>query len=645
MLIYFDSQLQERIVPILHYALKPNGVLVLGESETVGKLTALFEPLTKTGIVYIKKKAQPRVTFGLETFSAQHSKPKSSPESKDSVSLVREEVDKLLLADYVPASLLVSSNLDTIVTRGNVTPYLKLESGAASLNLGRILRKEIRAEVQTLVYRAKKENKPIMEEAIRLQNDGHQLTINIQVVPLKLLRYEESFFLVLFEDVSSAAAHLRQAIELTATPEGRESAKDRQILELREEAESTKHSLQMIIETQESANEELKAAMEEVQSTSEELQSTNEELETAKEELQSSNEELTTLNDELKNRNQIISRLNADLTNVSENVDSAVLLVDRNLKIRLFNPAAERILNFVSGQIGLSLTSVSMGIVVEDLEKAVLESISDNRLIARRVRDKDGRVFELRVRPYFIEKDQVDGAVLAFIDIDELEKTRRLAAVGETAGMVGHDIRNPLQAITSDVYLAKTELAAIAPSAEKENALESLHEIEKNIDYINKIVLDLQDYARPLKPVAEEIDLKKVIENLLLKTRIPKNIIVSSVVEDDSKKIVADADILRRILGNLVINAVQAMPEGGNLSIHAFRQGSDYLIEVKDTGVGISERAKAKLFTPLFTTKSKGQGFGLAVVKRLTEVLGGTVNFESEVGKGTKFTIELPFQS
>ena len=181
---------------------------------------------------------------------------------------------------------------------------------------------------------------------------------------------------MLFEDVSSAAAHLRQAIELTSTPEGRESAKDRQILELREEAESTKHSLQTIIETQESANEELKAAMEEVQSTSEELQSTNEELETAKEELQSSNEELTTLNDELKNRNQTISVLNADLTNVSENVDSAVVLVDRNLKIRLFNPAAERILNLIPGQIGLPIASVSMGIIVEDLEKTVLESIS-----------------------------------------------------------------------------------------------------------------------------------------------------------------------------------------------------------------------------------------------------------------------------
>ena len=209
------------------------------------------------------------------------------------------------------------------------------------------------------------------------------LTVNIQVIPLKLLQYEEPFFLVLFEDVSSAAAHLRQAIELTSTPEGRESAKDRQILDLREEVDSSKQSFQSIIETQETTNEELKASMEEVQSTSEELQSTNEELETAKEELQSSNEELITLNDELKNRNQTISILNADLTNISENVDSAVVLVDGELKIRLFNPAAEKILNLVSGQIGLPITSVSMDIVVEDLEKTISEAIANNSKIAQ----------------------------------------------------------------------------------------------------------------------------------------------------------------------------------------------------------------------------------------------------------------------
>ena len=326
MMIYFDGQLQERIVPILHYALKPNGFLVLGESESIGKLTTLFEPQTARGIVYVKKKAQPQVTFGFETFSNHQRGTISLPERKDSVSLIREAVDKLLLTDYVPASLLVNSNLDTIVTRGNVAPYFKLESGEASLNLAKVLRKEVRAEVQTLLYRAKKDNKPIKDEAIRFEHQGKVLTVNVQVIPLKLLQYEEPFFLVLFEDVSSAAAHLRQAIELTSTPEGRENAKDRQILDLREEVDSSKQSFQSIIETQETTNEELKASMEEVQSTSEELQSTNEELETAKEELQSSNEELTTLNDELKNRNQTISILNADLTNVSENVDSAVVL-------------------------------------------------------------------------------------------------------------------------------------------------------------------------------------------------------------------------------------------------------------------------------------------------------------------------------
>ena len=224
----------------------------------------------------------------------------------------------------------------------------------------------------------------------------------------------------------------------------------------------------------------------------------------------------------------------------------------------------------------------------------------------------------------------------------QLRDTERLAAIGQTAGMVGHDIRNPLQAITSDVYLAKTELASTPESKEKKNALESLEEVEKSVGYINKIVADLQDYSRSIKPTVQETDLEAVIENLLLKNDAPTNIKVSSRVENDSKRIVADADLLKRILGNLMINAVQAMPEGGKLSVHAYRDGGDYIITVKDTGVGIPEEAKSKLFTPLFTTKSRGQGFGLSVVKRMTEALGGTVTFESQEGEGTTFTVRLP---
>ena len=225
---------------------------------------------------------------------------------------------------------------------------------------------------------------------------------------------------------------------------------------------------------------------------------------------------------------------------------------------------------------------------------------------------------------------------------EQLKDAERLAAIGATAGMVGHDIRNPLQAITGDVYLAKTELASTVDTVEKKNALESLDEIEKNIFYINKIVADLQDYARPLKPVAKETNIPQLIDELISNISVPKNIKIQVKVQKEAETAMADSDILRRILGNLVTNAVQAMPEGGKLSIKTYREGANSVITVTDTGVGIPKEAREKLFTPLFTTKSKGQGFGLAVVKRMTEALGGAVTFESEEGKGTKFILLLP---
>jgi PAS domain S-box-containing protein len=224
----------------------------------------------------------------------------------------------------------------------------------------------------------------------------------------------------------------------------------------------------------------------------------------------------------------------------------------------------------------------------------------------------------------------------------QLKDSERLAAIGTTAGMVGHDIRNPLQAITGDIYLAKAELASTIESEEKANVLDSLHEIEKNVDYINKIVADLQDFARPLRPHAEVTDLKLIIDQLLAKNGLPLNVEVSVKVESDARKIVADSTFVNRIMYNLVNNSVQAMPKGGKLTIHVYRQSNDTVITVEDTGVGIPEHVRGKLFTPMFTTKAKGQGFGLAVIKRMTESLGGTVTYESREGEGTTFKVRLP---
>jgi PAS domain S-box-containing protein len=274
------------------------------------------------------------------------------------------------------------------------------------------------------------------------------------------------------------------------------------------------------------------------------------------------------------------------------------------------------------------------------------------------IRHKSGKTTDVlyNAAVYRNETGDIQGVFAAARDITELKRaeefadeslkklkeSERLAAIGTTAGMVGHDIRNPLQSIIGDIYLVKSDLTALTQSEEKASIKDSLEAIEKSVDYINKIVSDLQDYARPLIPVPKRTDLEETVEDSIKKNEVPESIVVASRVDKTVRRITTDPDLLMRILGNLVSNAVQAMPDGGKLTIRAFHEANDVVVTVQDTGVGIPKQIQPKIFAPLFTTKSKGQGFGLAVVKRLTEALGGIVTFESEEGKGTKFIVRLP---
>jgi PAS domain S-box len=225
----------------------------------------------------------------------------------------------------------------------------------------------------------------------------------------------------------------------------------------------------------------------------------------------------------------------------------------------------------------------------------------------------------------------------------KLQASERLAAIGATAGMVGHDIRNPLQAITCDVYLLKDYLSAMPDIPTKHDVAESLEGIERNVGYINKIVADLQDFSKQISPELKEVNLYELVAGAFRTIEIPNN--VEPLLEMDPKiRVKTDSTLFTRILSNLVINAIQAMPNGGKLSITAAHTLGRLTLSIEDTGVGIPENVKPKLFTPMMTTKAKGQGLGLAVVKRLVEALKGTISFESQEGKGTKFTITLPMK-
>jgi PAS domain S-box-containing protein len=275
-------------------------------------------------------------------------------------------------------------------------------------------------------------------------------------------------------------------------------------------------------------------------------------------------------------------------------------------------------------------------------EKAEME-ISDDRLLTGgfgTVQD----ITERKEMEYKLEEYSKHLENLVEEKTRQLRDAERLSAIGETAGMVGHDIRNPLQAIIGELYLAKGELDSLPEGEAKDNLKETVKEIEEQVTYINKIVTDLQDYAKPLAPCFEETDLEKAIQSVLSATPIPGTINVTYSVKDDFPKLVTDPSYIRRIFTNLVSNAIQAMPNDGKLTINAYSKDNKAFITVEDTGEGISEEAKVKIFKPLFTTKAKGQGFGLAVVKKLIAALGGTITFESEPGKGTKFTVELPIK-
>ena len=662
MLIYFDSQLQERVVPIFHYGLKDGGFLILGESESASKFQNLFEALTNKGVIYRKKRAQPQIGLSHEVFAPYSAKIELKPQKLDATVLLKDEVDRQLMGEYVPPTLLINNNLEILAFRGQINPYLIHEQGPASLNVNKIVQKELRAEVQTAIYTARKANKPFKSK-VQFTLDGQSRIVNLKVKPLKMPQYADPFFLITFEE---AKVDLRQETESSSLRHATKNS-DSQIQALRADLDACKSSMQIVNEEREATSEELRAAMEELQSSNEELQSTNEELQTSKEELQSSNEELQTLNEELKNRNQSLNVINDDLLNVLKNVELSVLIVNNDLLIRRFTPFAQELFKIKPSDVGRSITDFHLGLSAEELEKVIRNVTTKFVAATQEVSGGQGRVYEMHIQPYLTVDKKVDGAVLSLVDITDRKKleneqkrhsegleqkvseqakelvdAERLSAIGATAGMVGHDIRNPLQAITGDVYLVKTELASIPESEEKKSALESLQEIEKNIDYINKIVADLQDFARPLKPNAEETDLKLIIDELLSKNGLPENIEVSVKVEGEARKVVADSTFINRIMFNLFNNAVQAMPEGGKLTIHVYKEAKDVVISVKDTGVGISEDVKSKLFTPMFTTKAKGQGFGLPVIKRMTEALGGTVTFESQEGKGTTFIIRLP---
>lgn len=421
-LIYLGPVLQKKVIPTFHYALNSTGILLLGSSETIGSFADLFSLEDKKYKFYSKKTSLPRraltCDFNMESFNIKHIEepPKGTNEVLKEFD-IRKEADKIVLKDYSPCGFLLNDELDILEFRRDTAFYLKPSSGPATLNLMKMVREDLMVEVRIAIHNAKKDNSPVSKKGLKIKYNGSTRTLNLDVVPLRNPeRPVEYFFLVLFTEVGSDKEGDKE--KKRKKPKTGDGEKEFKIKELQEDLITTKEYLQSIIEEREATNEELRSALEEIQSSNEELQSTNEELETAKEELQSTNEELTTVNEELHNRNQELTQVNNDLLNLLNSVHIPIVMLGQDLRIRRFTPRAEKIFNLISADIGRPLSDLSINVLIPTLEEKILTVLDTLNTLEYEVKDRNGQISSIRIRPYKTIDNKIDGVVIAIMEVE-----------------------------------------------------------------------------------------------------------------------------------------------------------------------------------------------------------------------------------
>ena len=439
LLIYLGSALQKRVIPIFHYALKPAGYLLLGNSETIGGFANFFSMADKKHKIYAKKPFPGRVAIDLPRAAYTLERSAGGKKALEIASPfdIQKEVDRLLLAKFAPAGVVVNEDLDILQFRGHTGLYLEPAPGQASLNLPKMAREGLALDLRAAIQKARKDNAAFRKTAVPIKLNGRRVEVNIEVIPVKGPTSAERYFLVLFEEASPPKPETERAARKEARARGATpNPLQLQVARLNEELTQTKGTLQSIIEEHETTNEELKSANEEILSSNEELQSTNEELETAKEELQSTNEELTTLNEELQNRNLELSIANNDLLNLLASVNIPMLMLGNDLRIRHFTPPAEKMFNLIPTDVGRPISDLKPNLMVQNLEQSALEAIDTVSFKESEVQDNLGRWYSMRIRPYKTSENKLDGAVITWIDITVLKTSltdaeRALSKVAE----------------------------------------------------------------------------------------------------------------------------------------------------------------------------------------------------------------------
>lgn len=439
LLIYLRTPAQRRILALLHFALRPWGVLFLGSSESLGDATDAFRALHDRSKLFQKN---PNVTLAppqesSQDIAAQLRAPLSAvvPRTRatQATPTAMSSAYQALADAFMPAGLLLSKDHEVLHTFGDMSAFLQIPSGTFSYQATKIVVSDLRVALATALHRALNSGEPVQYQDIRVRTAANVRTIDLNVRPIRAPHTEELYFYTWFEERRPPAPPEEKGPSTFDV----QDQKDARILDLEQELQQTKENLQATIEEVETSNEEL-------QSTNEELVASNEELQSTNEELHSVNEELYTINSEYQAKIDELVQLTNDFDNLLRSTDIGTIFLDRNLKVRKFTPAACEFVNLMEADIGRPIGHLTHRLGQHDLSEMAQGVIETGKSVHCEVQCSDGRWVLLRALPFLTQNDTIDGVVIPLVDVSPIKQTEAALRDAERVAEVAESINQAL---------------------------------------------------------------------------------------------------------------------------------------------------------------------------------------------------------
>jgi two-component system CheB/CheR fusion protein len=663
-LIYLETSPQQKILQTFHYALKPSGFLYLGKSETIGSASELFDPLDKKIRIYARKTIiSPPLEVSFIKSGAVPAKVSPSVQTRSS-SDIEKDISKILLTRFISPSVVLNQNLNIIQFFGITAPYLGPVVGKASLNVLKMIREDLLVALRALLVEARKTEKNVRKEGIKIYNKKKQQTITIEVVPKKT--ENEIFFLVVFKE--------EQIVQPQQNASGKKprkttDQKEQIIASLEEELTQSREVIRTTNEEYETTYEELQSHNEEILSSNEELQSVNEELETSKEELQSANEELTTINEELHRRNIELKESQNYAKAIVDTVNSPFLVLTSNLQVKNANKSFYN----------------TFRLSPERTEGSFIYELGDHawdipvfRKSLNELFEKKNNYLEFELSHFFPGVGELSFVVntyrflneditkeflilLAFVNISEAVKANKELKqlnehLAEFTFAVSHDLQEPLRKIALFTNLLS--------NYENRDGYVKKHvdKINVNAERMLTLINGLLDYSTLLigrQPVFQPVDLNATVKHIckdleLLIEEKHAQLNIAQLPTVDAVPI-----LMYQLFFNIVKNALKFNNGKPIITIttekispedyveHNLKKDRRYTsISIKDNGIGFDQQYADRIFLLHQRLHDKqnvtGTGMGLAVSKKIVEGHSGAISALGKKTEGATFRIFLP---